>query len=133
MSRDQYIISYNKTKRLLNWVSWKLETQDIGKDPRAKQFTTDTDLEKYLLKKGEKPAVAPDEYSQSCFDRGHQTPSKDRTDTQINNEATFNMSNIVPQTPYLNRVLWEHLEQYTRDNVTKKIKKLTSSQDLFMT
>jgi endonuclease G len=42
----------------------------------------------------------------------------------VNNEATFLMSNMIPQTPYLNRVIWKNLEQYSRDLVQKEGKKL---------
>ena len=34
------------------------------------------------------------------------------------------MSNMIPQTPYLNRIMWEHLEQYTRDMVKNQNKKV---------
>lgn len=34
------------------------------------------------------------------------------------------MSNMIPQTAYTNRVVWEHLEQHSRDLVQKQGKKL---------
>ena len=34
------------------------------------------------------------------------------------------MSNMIPQTPFLNRVIWEHLEQHTRDLVQTQHKKI---------
>jgi endonuclease G len=39
---------------------------------------------------------------------------------KINNQETFLTSNIIPQTVYLNRTIWEHLEAYTRDLVEKQ-------------
>ena len=30
ISREQYVISYNKTRRSPNWVAWKLEANQIG-------------------------------------------------------------------------------------------------------
>jgi DNA/RNA endonuclease G (NUC1) len=120
ISRDQYVISYNKTRRAPNWVAWKLTAKQIGDSGRTNNFRADPDLENYLVQSGGGfHAVDPREYTSSCFDRGHQVPSDDRTDNTSDNDATFVMSNMVPQTAYLNRVVWEHLEQYTRDMVQK--------------
>ena len=125
ISRDQYIISYNKFQRLPNWVAWKLEADQIGNSGRSNNFIQDPDLENYLKQtQSNGHAVDPNEYKGSCFDRGHQVPSADRTDDMQNNQMTFLMSNMTPQTPYLNRVIWEHLEQYTRDLVQKQGKKV---------
>jgi len=124
ISRDQYLIDYNKTRRAPNWVAWKLEADQIGKVTRSNKFQQDADLEKYLVQNGNQHAVAPTDYKNSCFDRGHQIPSGDRTDTEADNQMTFQMSNMIPQTPYLNRVVWEHLENYTRELVEKEGKKV---------
>ncbi len=125
LSRDQYILSYNKERRSPNWVAWKLESEQIGSSGRSNNFTMDMELENYLEQSSAaKHAVDATDYKGSCYDRGHQIPSADRTDTQTNNEPTFLMSNMIPQTAYLNRVIWEHLEQYSRDLVQKQGKKL---------
>jgi endonuclease G len=125
ISRDQYVISYNKLRRAANWVAWKLEENQIGTSGRSNNFLQDAGLENYLSKSPLKlHAVNESEYKGSCFDRGHQIPSADRTDTLENNEATFLMSNMIPQTPYLNRGLWARLEQYSRDLVQKLGKKV---------
>lgn len=125
ISRDQYLISYNKNRRTPNWVAWRLEDRDIGGVKRTNAFNKDPDLENYLARAGEKSvAVDPADYSGSCFDRGHQVPSADRTDNVHNNEETFVMTNMIPQTAYLNRVVWEHFEGYTRDLVKRQGKKI---------
>jgi endonuclease G len=124
ISRDQYVISYNKDHRSPNWVAWKLEESNMGSSGRTNVFSQDSDLENYLSQNNEGHAVQSNEYSGSCFDRGHQVPSADRTDTKSNNEMTFMMSNMIPQTPYLNRVIWEHLESYARTLVRNNGKKL---------
>lgn len=123
ISRDQYVISYDSQRRVPHWVAWKLESSNIGNTLRANDFRADAELDSYLEENKLPRAVKPSEYDGSCFDRGHQAPSKDRTDSIINNQATFFMSNMIPQTPYLNRTLWEHLEQYTRDQIVKFHKK----------
>lgn len=125
LSREQYVLSYNKYKRVPNWVAWKLEAEQLGSSGRSNKFRMDLDLDDYLLKNSiAEQAVDQTEYKGSCFDRGHQVPSADRTDRRENNEATFLMSNMIPQTPYLNRVLWAHLEKYARDLVKKQGKKI---------
>lgn len=124
ISRDQYVISYNKVRRSPNWVAWKLESGQIGSSGRSDKFLQDEELEFYLKQSQQSArATGPLEFRGSCLDRGHQIPSADRTDTRENNQSTFLMSNMIPQTPYLNRVVWAHLEQHTRDLVLKQGKK----------
>lgn len=123
ISRDQYLISYNKKRRLLNWAAWKIEASDLGHTGRSNNFAPDPDLEAYLNRTSEH-AVTPQDYQGSCFDRGHQVPSADRDDSAQNNEMTFLMSNMIPQTAYLNRVIWEHFESYTRNLVSAQGKKI---------
>lgn len=126
LSRDQYILSYNKLTRNPNWVAWKIEISQMGGSGRSDAFDVDSDLKNYLLNSqgAHFSAVEADEYRGSCFDRGHQIPSADRTDDIENNKVTFLMSNMIPQTPYLNRVIWEHLEQYERNLVRNQNKKV---------
>lgn len=123
ISRDLYLISLNPQTRLLNWAAWKLELSDIGHIGRANNFLPDPDLQNYLAPLG-KQAISKDDYFGSCFDRGHQVPSADRDTTTELNQHTFLMSNMLPQTAYLNRVIWEHLEQHTRDLVVGQHKKV---------
>jgi len=124
ISRSQYVISYNKLRRNPNWVAWKVDENSLGDVGRANRFLADRDLETYLTEKdgGGYHAVKPSEYIGSCYDRGHQTPSADRSDSKLDNLSTFTMTNMLPQTPYLNRVVWMHLEQYTRALVRKQSK-----------
>lgn len=125
LSREQFVLSYNKEKRSPNWVAWTVERASLGNSGRSNNFSQDFEIENYLNQTHLGfHAVVETEYKGSCFDRGHQVPSADRTDSLPNNEKTFLMSNMVPQTPYLNRVIWEHLESYTRDLVKNQNKKV---------
>lgn len=123
ISRKQYVISYNRKNRSPNWAAWKLDSTDMGRVGRTNIFLTDDVLENYLSSLSEH-VVQPTDYFGSCFDRGHQVPSADRTDLIENNQATFIMSNMLPQTAYLNRVVWQQFESYTRDLVVKQGKKV---------
>ena len=117
LSRKQYVLSYNKERRTPNWVAWKLEKNDMGSVPRQKYFSTDSVLDQYLQENGPERAVGAYDYKGSCFDRGHQVPSADRDATVEDNKATFLMSNVTPQTAFINREVWANLEQYTRNQV----------------
>ncbi len=130
ISRQQYVVSYNKERRVPNFAVWELKATNTGSSGRA-QFSMDIELETYLQSSnsvngtnGGQHAVDPTEYTGSCLDRGHVVPSADRSDTVENNTMTFVMSNVLPQTPFLNRIMWEHLEQYSRDLVKNQNKKL---------
>lgn len=123
ISRNEYVISYNQDTRVLNWAAWKLEASDIGQSGRTNMFMMDQDLQNYLGQYG-RQAVTELDFKGSCFDRGHQVPSGDRTVTKEVNQMTFMMSNMIPQTAYLNRSIWEHLESYTRDLVLNQGKKV---------
>lgn len=110
--RDQYALSYSRARGTPNWVSWHLERGDLGPVDRYEgQFITDG-----ALPAGWRPATH-DDYTGSGYDRGHLTPSADRTDSAANNEATFILTNILPQAPENNRGPWKALEDETRDLV----------------
>jgi endonuclease G len=123
ISREQYVLSYNKNRRLLNWAEWKIEESDMGKITRTNKFAVDQELDDHL-NKSRQHAVTLSDYKGSCFDRGHQVPSADRTSSVENNEMTFVLSNMVPQTHYLNRVIWRNFENYARSLVNKQNKKV---------
>jgi endonuclease G len=113
LSREQYLIAWNPRTRNPDWSAWQLTASDIGTVGRTNKFLTDQDLASVS------DAVRPDEYKGSCLDRGHVTPSGDRTDTSANNRITFYMSNMLPQTAFLNRMAWKHLEDYERQLASK--------------
>lgn len=108
MIKDQYALSFNNTKGGPNWVSWHLQASDIGDESRGDFHPDDT------LPAGFKRIKKAD-YNNSGFDRGHICNSKDRTDTRENNDATFFMTNILPQAPDNNQGPWVKLENFERE------------------
>jgi len=116
ISRDQYVISWSPEHRAPNWVAWRLADSDLGAVRRTNSFALDPDLDQYLAANGGH-AVTPQDFQGSCFDRGHMTPSADRTASEDHNRRTFLMSNMMPQTAYLNRGIWEHFEEHERNLV----------------
>lgn len=107
ITRAQYALDYNDTAREANWAAWNLTASDIGQSGRG-DFATDTTLPASFRR------VTPGDYTNSGFDRGHLCPSADRTITEADNDATFLMSNIIPQTPDHNQGVWASFETYCR-------------------
>ncbi len=112
LEKDQYVLSYNRTEGKSNWVSWYLNSASIGSTTRQNDFRPDPSLPTGWYQ------VNNTDYSGSGFDRGHMTPSGDRTSSVANNSATFFMTNMVPQAPDNNQGPWEKLESYLRGQLS---------------
>lgn len=110
MEKPAFSLSYNRDRGTPNWVSWHLETDWFGTLVRDDSFRAD-------------PKVSPDwyrvqstDYFSSGFDRGHMTPNADRDHQNRipDNQETFLMSNIVPQSPDMNQGPWANMENDLR-------------------
>lgn len=115
MVKPQYTLSYNTRTLCPNWAAWHLDKSNMGPADRCDDFRPDEDLPEawYGVKK------ADYQYNKYGFDRGHVCPSADRTATKLDNSMTFLMTNMVPQSPDNNRVIWMHFENYERELVNK--------------
>ncbi|MGN7823455.1 DNA/RNA non-specific endonuclease [Chitinophaga sp. 22536] len=111
MVKPYYTLSYSRGRATPNWVSWHIQSSDLGSISRTNDFRADTDLPAGWYQ------VQNSSYSGSGFDRGHNCPSADRTATADANSATFLMTNMMPQAPNNNQKTWANLENYTRDLV----------------
>ena len=113
MLKPQYVLSYHRDFGRPNWVSWHLDPTWLGTAPRQDDFRADDTL----------PAdwyhVQGTDFSGSGFDRGHMTPSADRTSSIPDNSATFLMTNMVVQAPDNNQGPWEQLESASRTLVSQ--------------
>lgn len=107
LEKPQYALSYNGRLGGPNWVSWHLQQSDLGSAERS-AFRPNTSLPVALQ-------IRPGDYKGSGFDRGHVCPSGDRTARASDNEATFEMSNMLPQAPALNQHVWKDLEDHCRE------------------
>lgn len=106
--KNQYVMSYHRDRAIPNWVSWHLDSSWIGGASRQDDYRSDSDLPSGWYR------VGSSSYSGSGFDRGHHTPSGDRTSSIPDNSATFFMTNMMPQAPGNNQGPWERLESYSR-------------------
>ena len=106
--KSGYVISYNSSRKVANWVSWELNSSYIGSTSRQDDFRPDDTLPSGM------PQAQLSDYSGSGYDRGHMCPSGDRTKTTTANSQTFYLSNMVPQAAANNQGPWNDFENYTR-------------------
>ncbi len=108
MRKSYYALSYSRDRGTPNWVSWHLFDNDLGTVPRQDDFRADNTLPPGWYR-------VPDyAYTGTGFDKGHNTPSGDRTNTVEANSATFLMTNMIPQAPYHNQTVWSVMEDSLR-------------------
>ncbi len=110
--KSQYALSYNNSKGEANWVSWHLSAAWLGSAPRCDCFTSDNTLPSTFFK------ATSSNYTNTGFDRGHMCNSEDRGGSSSDNQATFLMTNIMPQSPNNNQRTWLGLETYGRTLTT---------------
>ncbi len=113
MEKPQFTICYNSDTLNPNWVAWHLAASDLGEADRADTFRPDTELPAgwYAVRKNDY------KFTYYGFDRGHICPSADRTASTEDNSMTFLMTNMVPQAPDNNRIVWVALEKFEREQV----------------
>ena len=109
-----YVMSYNGVEGRANWVGWTLKASDVGAVERTNRFIQDESFPRSFK------IVDERDYAHSGYDRGHLCNSEDRTSSYYLNEETFLMSNMIPQTPELNRGPFKMLEEYCRKLAIKK-------------
>ena len=111
IQRAQYHLSYNDNTHQANWVSWSYSSADDGTQPRTDAWAVEELLPSGYLRIGTSTFGTSFGIS---WDRGHMTPSADRTLNFTDNAATFRMSNIIPQADANNQGLWAQFETYCR-------------------
>jgi endonuclease G len=108
ITKPYYTLSYNRSRGGPNWVSWYLGNEWIGRTKRSNDFRADDSLPPGWYR------VQHTSYQGSGFERGHNCPSADRSNTLKANSATFLMTNMIPQAPANNQHTWGNLESYER-------------------
>lgn len=100
-----YYSGYSDDRRNPLWVGYRLDAKESGmKLKRPSGFKTDMRTLSRISHK---------DFSKTGYDRGHMAPNsaialRYGLDAQL---ETFLLSNIVPQTPELNRKVWQRLEK----------------------
>jgi endonuclease G len=109
LDERSFVVSYSATKRVPNWVAWRLDRSYLGHVRRSNDFRPDPLLPSELYHVSER------DYAHSGYDRGHLCPSADREDTPLDNSSTFVFTNMQPQLHELNAGPWEKFEKYERE------------------
>ncbi len=104
--KPQFDLAYDESKGSAAWVAWHLDASDMGTTPRCDCFATDVQIPSSFYR------ATSSGYTGSGFDRGHMVPSSQRNNNITDNAVTFLMSNIMPQSPNLNQITWNNMEQY---------------------
>ncbi|HRI03256.1 MAG TPA: DNA/RNA non-specific endonuclease [Pyrinomonadaceae bacterium] len=116
LERNQYVVGYNCSKGIANWVAWHIDASWLGSANRTDNYRADTSLPPGCYQ------VQGSDYSGNVnnggFDRGHSVPSGDRTNSVPDNDATFLMTNFIPQAPQNNQGVWNNMENYIRTQIT---------------
>jgi DNA/RNA endonuclease G (NUC1) len=102
---NYFVLSYNRDRAIPNWAAWRISRAELGDFPRPEPdpFRPDDRLPKSWKR------VTPSDYAGSGFDRGHLSPSADRSASVEGMTETFLMTNMTPQTGDLNRGPWQKL------------------------
>jgi endonuclease G len=111
LRNDAYIAAYSEWRGSALWVSYRVTPPRASQPrlPRPDRFEHDWRTLRCLTVLS---CVTHDDYTGSGYDRGHLAPSHVIA-TRYGRAAqhqTFLMSNIVPQSPALNRGAWQRLE-----------------------
>jgi endonuclease G len=99
-----FTVGYSESMKNPLWVAYRVfDIPVLNSEKRPSRFRTDTRT---------RAGVEHDDYTRSGYDRGHMAPNyaiatRYGVDAQ---RETFQMSNVIPQTPSVNRHIWKDLE-----------------------
>src|SRR4028119_1639040 len=110
MEKPEFALSYNRDRGIPNWVSWHLDDTWIGSLARVDTFRPDPAVPSEWYR------VLATDYQNSGFDRGHMVPNaaRDPETSMPINQATFLMTNMIPQAPDNNQGPRAEMENYLR-------------------
>lgn len=106
LNNTSYVVGYSESMKNPLWVAYRVfdvERLDSGKRPSYFRIDYRTEAQ-----------VSHNDYRGTGYDRGHMAPNfAIATRYGIDGQwETFLMSNIIPQTPSVNRHIWKDLEQH---------------------
>lgn len=111
--KGTFILGYSDKLRHCVWSAYKVNKEIKYNIPKRPAFKKDKKF---------KSCPSSASYAKTGYDRGHMTPNY-AIMSRYGEEAqhkTFLMSNIVPQTPELNRGVWREIEHRIADSFTSK-------------
>ena len=109
---EGYAVTHSGISRTPIWSAEHLTAQRIEEARQLKRVNRFHAEEQ--LPPGDRAELT--DYSRSGFDRGHMAPNGDMPTENAQYES-FSLANIIPQSPKNNQILWEGIEQATRNLV----------------
>lgn len=109
VTKRNYTLCYDRTKRAALWVAYPLHSDYMGSENRTEAWEYDPKIDKSW-----QPYIYNAYNNGGTWHRGHQLPSADRTATKEMNAQTFYFSNMTPQNGTLNSGKWATLEAKVR-------------------
>ena len=110
---EGYVAGYDEIRGVPAWVAYRVfKVDDYSTHPRPRRFLVDE-------RSGN--LISHDHYTNSGYDRGHMAPNF-AIATRYGREAqleTFLMTNIIPQSPQLNREWWARVESLIARDYSK--------------
>lgn len=105
---EGFTLCYRESYEQSEWVAYEITKDELKKEAdRSNNFREDPSIST--------KSATPGDYTKSGYDRGHLAPAADMAFSEKAMSESFFMSNMSPQRPNLNRGIWNHLEQQTRD------------------
>jgi len=111
LDKTYFVINHNNSWKIPYWVAYYASSSNLqGTANRTDDFKPDPELPV-----GSRAEL--EDYRNSGYDRGHNAPAADFKRSNEAMSMTFLLSNMSPQTPKLNRGIWQILEGQIRDMV----------------
>jgi len=110
--RQNYVLSYDTRNKNPIWVFEHLTKENTCKTENSCDRDNFDFCEDQTIV--DKFRATNKDFKRSGFDRGHLAAAANHRAQAKWMEETFLLSNISPQTPALNQILWNNLERYTR-------------------
>jgi len=119
ISRDGYSVIYDEQHKVPRAVWYELTAGVSHNSSRPSM--------KFMIDPHTRAGVTHDDYTHTGYDRGHMAPSHaigavHGPDAQ---RQTFYMSNVAPQYPQMNRVVWRNIEQHVFNVKAKRSGRVT--------
>jgi endonuclease G len=126
LDKTYFIINHNDDWKIPYWVAYYLSYANLqGNQGRTDDFRPDPQLPA-----GQRSEL--EDYRNSGFDRGHNAPAAAFKRSREAMSTTFLLSNMSPQTPRLNRNIWQALEEQVRDVTLEKGEAWIVTGNIFM-
>lgn len=108
LQTPQFRSVYNLETLCPQQVSWVVRQSDIGLATREPSWKFTNFLLDTLA------TVCHADFTKSGYDRGHMCPAADRSSDLRAMRSTFELVNVAPQVPSLNRGAWKRTESFCR-------------------